>query len=155
MLVEITAKNGLTHESRMLKRGDVVEADARLMELAEPGHLHLGEQVCRPYDPARTQAEAEEERRRAELTSLPSREVMEAAADHYGVVLLSRDNWEWTGQRLHQLESDLKAAQEALADELELSNDRKQSIDELKARVDQLESERKPEPEAAPRKRQK
>lgn len=134
MLVEIIAQNGLTHEGRILHRGDVVEADARLMELAQPGHLHLGEQVCRPYDPERSAAEAEEELRVLQRSSLPSREVLMEAADHYGVVLVTQADYEAVGKRLQELEAALASTQQALTD---VSEDNVQ----LRARVAELEAD--------------
>lgn len=88
MLIEILAEKGLTHGGTTYAKGALAPPDDVLMMLAQPGHLHAGEQACRIYDPEQTAAEAKAEKEAAAKRSLPSLDVVEKAAHHYGYVMM-------------------------------------------------------------------
>lgn len=114
--VEIIDPGGLTHVTRIYRCGDIEkEPDARLLELAQPGTLHLGKQVCRFYDPDQTAAEREAELYKLQSREYPSLDKVKAAATHYGYVVVATSNLQDYEGEMKALHARLSAAQDEIA----------------------------------------
>lgn len=117
--VEIIARDGLTHSplGKIYACGDVEwEPDARLLELAEPGNLHLGQQVCRFYDPEQTRAEQEAERARLRAANRPTLDMVREAAMGYGYMLVEPQRLDALQQEIDKLQALLRGYQVAEAE---------------------------------------
>lgn len=70
----------------------VQNPSARLLELAEPGELHLGKQIARLYDPAVTALELEASEKALTVSIPPLDRVRESAAMHgYELLLIGSE----------------------------------------------------------------
>jgi hypothetical protein len=97
----------------------VVNPSARLLELAEPGYLHLGQQIARFYDPEVTASELDDAQKGLKAESGPTLEQVREAAARYGMELMLKGSESQFAALAEELNLQLHIAQDRI---LELTN---------------------------------
>lgn len=92
----------------------VVNPSARLLELAEPGYLHLGVQIARIYDPEVTAQEVEAAQRGLKPETGPSLDQVREAASRYGMDLVLKGSESQFAALVEDLNLQLSIAQEEI-----------------------------------------